>query len=333
MVVVRGGRVTIRDVALHAGVSPATASRALTGSRPMSAELREKVLASASELGYRVNLLGRALRQQRMSVIGLVVPDLENPFFGALAEHLSRVVEPSGFELLVASAGGSVEAEHRGVQSFLDRQMQSLVLIACDEEGSRASLDAAMAEVVTVQLDRRVRASEAIFVGCDNLAGMALIAEHVRGSVDVSAQPVVFVGAGTRSSSASERLDGFRRHFPDAPVLLGDFDVRWGQEAADRLIEGGWRRGTLVAAADVIALGLLSRLQFRGFRVPEDFRVIGFDGVGVTPLAHPALTTIRQPVEAMAQAILDLVSAGNRAERTDVRLAPTLVVGPSSPAA
>ena len=116
-------------------------------------------------------------------------------------------------------------------------------------------------------------------------------------------------------------------------MLLGDFDVRWGQEAADRLIEGGWRRGTLVAAADVIALGLLSRLQFRGFRVPEDFRVIGFDGVGVTPLAHPALTTIRQPVEAMAQAILDLLSAGNRAERTDVRLAPTLVVGPSSPAA
>lgn len=331
--VARGGRVTIRDVALHAGVSPATASRALTGSRPMSDELREKVLVSASELGYRVNLLGRALRQQRMSVIGLVVPDLENPFFGALAEHLSRVVEPSGFELLVASAGDSVEAEHRGVQSFLDRQMQSLVLIPCDEEGSRASLDAAIAEVVTVQLDRRVTSSEALFVGCDNLAGMALIAKHVHDSVDVASQPVVFVGAGTRSSSAHERLDGFRRHFPHAPVLLGDFDVRWGQEAADRLIEDGWRRGTLVAAADVIALGLLSRLQFRGFRVPEDFRVIGFDGVGVTPLAHPALTTVRQPVEAMSQAVLDLVSAGNRPDQTDVRLSPTLVVGPSSPPA
>lgn len=326
-----GSRVTIRDVADRAGVSTATASRALTGSRPMSPDLRDRVLAAAAELGYRVNLLGRALRQQRMSVIGLVVPDLENPFFAALAEHLSRVVEPSGYELLVASAGGDVDAEYRGVQSFLGRQMQSLVLIPCDEEGSRASLDAATAEVVTIQLDRRVASSDAVYVGCDNAAGMDLIAEHVRAHVDLAVQPVVFVGAGTRSSSARERLEGFRRHFPDAPVLLGDFDVRWGQQAADRLLDDGWTSGTLVAAADVIALGLLSRLQSRGFRVPGDFRVIGFDGVGVTPLAHPELTTVRQPVEAIAQAILDVVSAGTP-EHSDVRPAPTLVVGPSSPA-
>ncbi|KLU08348.1 LacI family DNA-binding transcriptional regulator [Kocuria sp. SM24M-10] len=330
----RTTRVTVKDVAAHAGVSVATVSRALNGNRPMSDELRGKVMQSATELGYRVNLLGRALRQQHTGTVGLIVPDLDNPFFAALVEHLSRAAEPAGIDLFVASAGGSLEAEQRRVQSFLGRQMQSLVMIPCDEHNSRASLDAAMAEVVTVQLDRHVLASGALYVGCDNLHGMSLIRDHVQTHVKVSEQPVVFVGADPRSSSAHERLDGFRQHFPDAPVLLGDFNVRWGQRAADELVERGFQRGTVVAAADVIALGLLGRLQSKGFQVPEDFRVIGFDGIGVTPLAYPELTTVRQPVEKMSHTILRLVSEGPESGlQADIRLEPSLVIGRSSPEA
>ena len=326
-------RVRITDVAARAGVSTATVSRALTGARPMSPELRQKVLRAADELGYRVNLLGRALRQQRTRAIGLLVPDLNNPFFAALAEHLSRVVEPSGIELLVASAGGNVSAELHSVQSFLGRQIESLVIIPCDEVESEQSLQTAMTQAVTVQLDRRVLSSGAFYVGCDNTHGMALIAEHVERHVHIHDQPVVFVGAEPQSSSAHERLDGFRHRFPDALRLLGDFDVRWGQDAADRLIDQGMARGTLVAAADVIALGLLGRLQARGFRIPQDFRVIGFDGVGVTPLAYPELTTVRQPVETMGSTILDLITNGASPQRgTEIRLAPTLVEAASSPA-
>lgn len=329
----RTSRVTINDVAARAGVSPATVSRALSGNRPMSPELAERVREAASELGYRVNLLGRALRQQRSSVVGLVVPDLTNPFFASLAEHLSRVVESSAIELLVASAGDDVAIERRMISSFLDRQVNALVVIPCDEVASQAGLEEAIAHAVTVQLDRRVLDTGAFYVGCDNGHGMGLVASHVRDDVDVAAQPVVFVGARPRSSSAHERLEEFRQHFPEAPVLLGAFDARWGQEAADRLLDEGTRTGTLVAAADVIALGLLSRLQARGFRVPADFRVIGFDGVGVTPLAHPELTTVRQPVEEMSRRILELVDTlpTDGAER-EILMRPTLVLGPSSPA-
>lgn len=329
----RSARITMKDVAAHAGVATSTASRVLSGARPTSPEVRERVLRSASELGYRVNLLGRALRLQHTGVVGLLVPDLDNPFFAALTEHLSRAVERSGIELLVASAGGSLEAEYRGVQSFLGRQIQSLVMIPSDEVESRPALEAAMAEVVTVQLDRRVLVSGALYVGCDNVEGMRLVAEHVQEQVPVESQPVVFVGAGPRSSSAHERLDGFRTHFPGAPVLLGDFDVRWGQQAADELVERGFESGTVVAAADVIALGLLGRLQSRGYRVPRDFRVIGFDGVGVTPLAYPPLTTVRQPVEQMSQAILGLLTgSGEVADGGgDIRLKPALVAGQTSP--
>ncbi|MEO5711310.1 MAG: substrate-binding domain-containing protein [Nocardioidaceae bacterium] len=122
---------------------------------------------------------------------------------------------------------------------------------------------------------------------------------------------MVFVGGDMDSSSGRERLTWFRHWFGDEPLtLLGSFDVAWGQRAADMLLPDGMTTGTVVAAADVIALGLLNRLQTRGFRVPEDFRVIGFDGIGVSYLARPTLSTVRQPVGQMSEQILDLVVAG-----------------------
>src|SRR5688572_2216121 len=99
------------DVARHAGVSPATVSRALSGTRPMSPAIRTKVIEAADELGYRVNLVGRMLRQRRSSTAGLIVPDLDNPFFCALAQHLSRTFAPSGLDLMIFSADTDLETE------------------------------------------------------------------------------------------------------------------------------------------------------------------------------------------------------------------------------
>ena len=323
------------DVAQHAGVSPATVSRALSGTRPMSAEIRSRVLQSASELGYRVNLVGRMLRQRRSSTVGLLVPDLDNPFFSSLAQHLSRTFAPSGFDLLVFSADSDLETEFRGVHSFIGRQVDALIFIPCHEVQSERSISFASEAVVTIQLDRRVPSTAAHFVGCDNQLGMRLIHEHVTRTIDLSAQPLVYVGGDPDSSSAHERLEGFRRHFGPGPeAIAGSFDAAWGIRAADQVLDHGHRAATIVAAADVIALGVLSQLQARGFRVPDDFRVIGFDGIGVSHLAHPTLTTVRQPVEAMSQAILDLVVAGlgeSASTTQSVRLRPELVIGDSSP--
>ncbi|GAA1163844.1 LacI family DNA-binding transcriptional regulator [Ornithinimicrobium humiphilum] len=329
-------RTTIKDVAAHAGVSLATASRALSGNRPMSEELRARVLASAQELNYRVNLLGRALRQQRHPVVGLSVPDLENPFFAALAEHLSRTLRGAGFELLVSSAGGSVEAEAEGVQAFLGRQVHAVVIIACDESASARTVQDASSATLTVQLDRRVDGVDAAYVGCDNRHGMDLVADHLRRQA-VADSKVVFVGAGAESSSARERLQGFLAHFPGSRTMLGSFSLDWGIRAAEQLVEEGRVAGsTLVAAADIIALGLISGLRGQGYEVPGDVRVVGFDGIGPAAFAHPPLTTVRQPVEQMCTEILQLVSTGGDASgSTDgpgsSRLFwPTLVGGPSA---
>jgi LacI family transcriptional regulator len=324
------------EVARHAGVSPATVSRTLNGVRDVDPQLQARVLQSAHELGYRINLVGRALRQRRTSTVGLIVPDLENPFFSALAHHLTRAFTEPAIDLLVFSADTSLDAEFRGVQSFIGRQVDALVLIPVHEVDSAPSVELASSAVATIQLDRRVPHSGAHYVGVNNSTGMQLIHEHVRAAVDLERQPVVFVGAARTSSSAHERLDGFRAAFGDsAPVLLGRFDSTWGLEAADRLLADGWTSATVVAGADVIALGVLSRLQSAGFSVPADFRVIGFDGVGVSRLAHPTLTTVRQPVEAMSAAIRQLIEdavAGTTTSPDSQRIEPELVLGESSPA-
>ena len=324
------------DVARLAGVSPATVSRALSGTRPMSDELRTTVLNAADELGYRVNLVGRTLRQRRSFTVGLVVPDLDNPFFSSLAQHLSRTFAPSGMDLLVFSADRDLDAELRGVQSFIGRLVDALILIPCHEVESERSIAFASRSVVTIQLDRRVEPITAHFVGCDNMLGMRLVHQHVTADVDTTAQPVIYVGGDLASSSGHERLEGFRRQFGDEPpALIGSFDASWGIEAADEILARGHRAATIVSAADVIALGLLTQLQARGFTVPDDFRVLGFDGIGVSHLAHPSLTTVRQPVEEMSQAILDLVISGlsdGISTAKIVRLPPSLVVGHSSPA-
>lgn len=329
-----GRRPTLAEVARRAGVSSATVSRTLNGIRDVDPELQTRVLDAATELGYRVNLLGRALRQQRTATVGLMVPDLENPFFSGLAQHLARAFVEPGIDLMVASADSSLETEERGIRSFVGRQVDALVVIPVHEVDSGPNIDLAASAVATVQLDRRVPGTAAHFVGVDNRRGMRLVHEHLA-AVDLDRQPVVYVGARPESSSAHERLDAFTRLFgADAPVLLGSFDIAWGQAAAEELAAGGWRTGTVVTAADVIAVGLMHRLQSLGHRVPEDFRVIGFDGVGVaTRLAHPALTTVRQPAERIAQAVRTLVETGPEPAAPVIRrLRPTLTVGESSPA-
>lgn len=323
--------VTMADVAARAGVSVATVSRVISQSRPVAQSLRDAVMGAATELGYQVNLVGRALRKGRTATVGLLVPDLDNPFFSSVAQHLSTAFEGSATDVLIFSTCGDLHVERRGVESFLGRQVDAIVMIPCHEVESAASVQRAAQATLTIQLDRQVVDADVHFVGCDNDAGMSLITQHIEEHVDAEAQPVLYVGARARSSSGHERFKHFRQDFPDRPSYLGEFDFGWGQEAVDSLLADGHTRGTIVAAADIIALGVIARLHVRGYRVPSDFRVIGFDGVGVARFAHPTLATVRQPVEEIGRTVLDLISTEESEPSRALRIAPAFLPGDSSP--
>ncbi|MFV0525156.1 MAG: LacI family DNA-binding transcriptional regulator [Acidimicrobiales bacterium] len=326
----------MNDVARLAGVSPATVSRTLSGSRRVDPELQSKVKAAAKQLGYRVNLIGRTLRRQQSSVIGLIIPDLQNPFFASVAHKLSEAFIPFDTDLLVFNAASSLDAEFRGVQSFLGRQVDALIMTPADETASRAAVELAAESVPTVQFDRRVDRTDTVFVGCNNVEGLELVSRHVHAYVDLDRFPPIYIGATVSTSSASERLEGFRREFGSGlPEILGSFDAATGEEGIERLLDEGWTSGTVIAAADVIALGVVHRLSVAGFRVPDDFQIVSFDGLAISQMANPTLTTVRQPIEAMArttQTILYEAFDGDGCDHlVDRLLTPTLMVGQSCP--
>jgi LacI family transcriptional regulator len=320
------------DVAARAGVSVATVSRVISESRPVAEGLRNAVLGAAAELGYQVNLVGRALRKGRTATVGLLVPDLDNPFFSSVAQHLSTAFEGSATDVLVFSTCGDLQVERRGVESCLGRQVDANGINPCNELGSNRCLQPAPRATRTIQLDRQVVAADVHYVGCDNDSGMELITRHIREHVPATTQPVMYIGARTRSSSGHQRFKHFKQDFPEGPTYLGEFDFGWGQDAVDLILADGYTSGTIVAAADIIALGVIARLHVRGYKIPDDFRVIGFDGLGVARFAHPTLTTVRQPVEEIGRTVLELISASDRdTQSRTLRLAPELVLGESSP--
>jgi len=331
------GRARIGDVANLAGVSTATVSRVLTGNVPVSPELRRRVLDAAEELDYSVNPAARALRSDRTSSVGIVVPDLTNPFFTALVDQVERGLRDLRLSLHVCSSAGDVEIERDRVRSLQRSQVEVLVVTPVDHEASGAVLREAASSTPLVMLDQVAADVDSDWVGTDESEGMRLVVDHL---VEQGVRTAAYVGAQPLDSSSIKRHDAVRRHAADRGIelvggdeLLGQFSVEWGVEAARRLADRALPEA-VVCAADVIALGVLQELDARGVSVPDDALVTGYDDIPLSSHPRLSLTTVRQPlaeISARAVALVDDLRGG-AADRAPVHeaLLPHLVVRSSS---
>ncbi|WP_263248732.1 LacI family DNA-binding transcriptional regulator [Saccharopolyspora rosea] len=319
--------VTIHDVAARAGVSVATASRALSGQRGVRQENREKVLAAARDLRYEPNVVAAALRSRTTHTTGMVVPKIANPFFATLVEAVEQELQGGQRSLLLANSHYDPETEQQQVRALLDRRVDAMVLIPCHRERSREVMEAAAARVPVIQLDLRVDGFDGSWVGVDNEAGILRVVRHL---VERGCRRLVFVGSEPTDSAAQARLDGYRRSAGESgsDVLLGDFSKEWGQCAAQRLLARAALPDGIVCGNDTIALGVLSALAEAGVRVPEDVRVTGFDDIPYAELAQPPLTTVRQPqdqIAAEAVRVLDARLAGTESAARRIAITPEFV--------
>ncbi|GAV32126.1 purine nucleotide synthesis repressor [Coriobacteriaceae bacterium EMTCatB1] len=304
--------VTIKDVAQRAGVSVATASRVLSGAQRVSPELTARVRKAARELGYRHNALARALRYGKTATVGMIVPEIENPFFPSLVESVERALNRTDRNLLLCDAQQSAAMERSRARTLLERRVDGLVVVPVSMTDSAAMVEELASLVPVVQLDRHVEGHFADWVGIDNDFGMMLAVNHV---VSLGAQRVVFVSATPESSAARQRLSGFNTAIrkvglrSNRPPLLGAFSVDWGREAAKTLVAERPLPDAIVCGNDEIAVGLLGEFHRRHVRVPDDVMVTGFDDIRFASLANPPLTTVRQPAEAIANQAIRLLDA------------------------
>lgn len=305
--------VTVADVAREAGVSTASVSRALSGADGVSAAVRERVVAAAAALGYRPNTVARSLRTTRTQTIGLIVPDLVNPFFGELAWAIEEAAHQYGYSVILCNANEETERQDGYIELMLARRVDGLLLTPVLEE-SPALQAAERQGMPMVFVDRAVPSMAAPVVRADGRVAIAELVDHL---VDLGHERIAVITGPRRTLTGRERLTAFRTamrarslDLPKELVRFGNFQADSGRRATAQLLDLAEPPTAVFAIDNLMALGALQELRGRGLRIGSDIAVAGFDDPPWFQLLDPPMTTVSQPVISMgALAVRMLVEA------------------------
>lgn len=323
------------DIAAQAQVSEATVSRVLNGKPGVSAETRQAVLTALDVLGYE---RPARLRKRSAGLVGLVVPELDNPIFPAFAQVIESVLAQAGYTpvLCTQTAGGVTEDEY--VEMLLDRQVSGIVFVSGLHADTTADHDRyrrlVARKLPIVLITGYVEGVEAPFVSCDDRAAAELAVSHL---VALGHRRIGLISGPERFLPVQRKIAGFRATMTrlvgtteaelDQLISLSLFGVEGGAAAARRLLDRGVTG--IVCGSDLMALGAIREARSRGLEVPRDVSVVGYDDSPLIAFTDPPLTTLRQPVSAMAvagvRALIDEIN-GQAAPHSEYMFRPELVV-------
>jgi alanine racemase len=328
-------RARLSDIAAQAEVSEATVSRVLNDKPGVSVETRQAVLTALDVLGYE---RPARLRKRSAGLVGLVVPELENPIFPAFAQDIESVLAQQGYTpvLCTQTPGGVTEDEY--VEMLLDRQVSGIFFVSGLHADTTADHDRyrrlIARKLPIVLINGFVNGVEAPFISCDDRAAGELAVSHL---VALGHKRIGLISGPERFLPVQRKLAGFRAAMTrllDTPaddltslVALSLFGVEGGAAAAGRLLDRGVTG--IVCGSDLMALGAIREARSRGFAVPTDVSVVGYDDSPLIAFTDPPLTTMRQPVTAMAvaavRALIDEIN-GQAAPHSEYVFRPELVM-------
>jgi LacI family transcriptional regulator len=288
------------DVARAVGVSKSSVSRALNGvPSGVTADVAERVLRAVDELGYVPNAIAASLKNQRTKTVGLILPDLGNPFFALVAAGIEAVISDAGYTLLIANTANDHDREPALTRTLLERQVDALLIASTGPSGAHLRL-AMDRGVHVVLLDSHPRRLTTDCVMVDNRRGGADAMGHLLalGHTDIG----VITGLLANDSSASERLAGAKRALAGTGVKLqpercisGDYEMASAEEGARALLAASNRPTALFVTNNLMTLGALRAIAQLGLSVPDDLSLVGFDDMDWYPVANPPITAVAQP--------------------------------------
>ena len=300
-------KVTSLDVAKRAGVSRSAVSRVFTPGASVSERTASKVREAANALGYRPNVLARAMLTGKSKIIGLVVAYLDNHFYPTVLELLSEALEREGYHVLVFMAAHSADDVEDVVSQILDYQVDGLILASVALSSDLA--DRCRASGVPVVLfNRKLEAEGELAVVSDNRMGGRLAAEHL---ISVGRTRIGHIAGWEGASTQRDREAGFMEGLRSAGLGLfgrevGDYRLPRAKDAARQMFDTPDRPDAVFVANDYMAFGVMDVLRSElGLRVPEDVALIGFDDVPSAAWPAYGLTTIKQDAEAMVSTTVD----------------------------
>jgi len=324
--------VTIKDVARVAGVSPSTVSRALNDSPLIREETKERIRRIAEELGYERNELARGLVKGASGAIGLVIPDITNPFFAEVTRGVGEVAHARGYGVILCNTEEDPERERSYIGLLRRKRVDGLILTSVTAEDPYLKA-LARSKTPFVLVSRASQVVNAPYVGVDDRLGGRLAVEHL---VELGHRRIGFIGGPPDVQSCVDRLAAYEavldeRGIPirDEWIMFSDFTQSAGHRAARRLLGGKDRPSAVFAANDVVALGVLQAADELGIEVPEELSVVGYDDISYAALPRIRLTTVAQPSFDMGRIAVEwLLSAleGGKTRRLYRLLTPKLVV-------
>jgi LacI family transcriptional regulator len=320
-------RAKIRDVAARAGVSVGTVSRVLAGNPAVKHGPLLRVKAAIEELGYRPNQLARALRSNRINVIGLLIPDILNPYFAQLANELERIAADAGYALILSSSHNDPKREARQLIAVLEQKPVAIIFVPTSE---KLAADVP-APTRALSIDRPAIGYAGITVNQQQGAAAAL--DHL---VDLGHRRIAYLAGPDTTINARERLKGFLDRAAaitatgiplSIDVHHGEFDFQSGEQIARELLgkPKGERVTAIAAASDQQAIGAIRAARDLGLAVPSDLSVVGFDDITLASLIVPRLTTVQQPVAEMAETAVRAVTAFEASPQSQEFLARLIV--------
>ncbi|WP_136660557.1 LacI family DNA-binding transcriptional regulator [Nitratireductor sp. XY-223] len=319
-------KVTSIEVAKRAGVSQSAVSRVFTPGASASAKTVEKVRRAAEELGYRPNVLARAMVSGKSRIIGLVVAYLENQFYPVALELLSNALQARGYHILIFTAPNSEDGVEGVMQDLMDYQVDGIIAASVSLSSDLARR-AQNSGIPVVLFNRGQDGADFTIVTSDNLRGGAKVAEFL---VAGGHRRIAHIAGWQGSTTGRDRKDGFLSVLDSAGIEpLAVVDGMYNRETASlrtrQLLEAGERPDAIFVGNDHMAFAVIDELRAFGIRPGSDISVVGYDDVPLAGWGAYDLTTVRQPVNRMVQETVDRLLA--RVERPETPTGTVLIDG------
>ncbi len=288
----------MRDVAKQAGVSVTTVSHVVNETRPVSDELRRRVITAMTELGYQPNALARSLRRKQTHTLGMIVPDSANPFFAEVARGIEDTSFEQGYSVILCNSDGHLAEELLYTNVLVEKQVDGIIFVAAGASTEHIhNLQAR--DVPLVIVDRDVPGVAVDSVLTDNAGGGLVATEHLIG---LGHRRIGCISGPSDLTPSADRILGYRNaltknNLPidEQLIVKGDFQYESGHQAAHYLFGLEEPPTAIFACNDLMAVGAISAAVERGRQVPSELSIVGFDDVRLASFTNPPLTTIVQP--------------------------------------
>jgi LacI family transcriptional regulator len=296
--------VTIKDIAREVGVSPSTVSRALSDSPLISEKTKQRIKDIAYRLGYERNELARGLVKGSSGAVGLVVPDITNPFFGDIVRGVGEIAHHSGYGVILCNTAEKTDRELSYIQLLRRKRVDGFILASVTVEDPYLQ-ELSQSKTPFILVSRLSRSVDAPYVTVDDQAGARLAVEHLIG---LGHERIGFIGGPGSVQSSRDRMATYREVLrehglavQDDWVCYADFTQAAGREAGRRMLSLAIPPTAIFAANDVTALGVLEAAEGLDLRIPEDLSLVGYDDIAYASLPRIQLTTVAQPAFEMGQ--------------------------------